>query len=102
VTLFPYTTLFRSPVTYDSTTYGGYEYLFTMKEYFESQIPLEDLSSYASKYNVIKIYTTDASGNHLQDIESLTPTPIPAALLLFGTGLLGLLGLKRKISLPAI
>jgi hypothetical protein len=89
-------------VTYNSTTYAGYEYLFTMKEFFESQIPSEDLSSYASKYNVLKISMTDGSGNPLQAIESLTPVPIPAAFLLFGTGMLGLLGMRKKITLSAI
>ena len=66
-------------ITYNSTTYAGNENLFAMKNYFDSQVPTGDLSSYASKFDVLKIYTTDASGNHLQDIESLTPVPIPAA-----------------------
>jgi len=30
------------------------------------------------------------------DVDSVTPTPIPAAFLLFGSGLLGLVGIKRK------
>ncbi|HVN71100.1 MAG TPA: hypothetical protein VMU10_03675 [Desulfomonilia bacterium] len=86
-------------------TYAGYQYLFDMRNYFDNQVngvTVGDLSSLASKYQVLRLYTLDAQGTPSQVVESLTPVPIPAAFMLFGSGLLGLLGLRRKITLPAI
>ena len=43
--------------------------------------------------------TTDYMGKLILDTTGNTtavPTPIPASLLLFGSGLLGLVGLRRK------
>lgn len=47
------------------------------------------------------IRTTDASGNTIfaigtPDPNPVTPTPLPAAVLLFGSGLMGLVGVRRK------
>jgi hypothetical protein len=87
-----------------SPTYAGYQNLITMENYFDNQVnqvSAGTLSSLASKYQVLKIYVSDGSGQ-LQSIETLTPVPIPAAFMLFGPGLLGLLGMRRKITLPTI
>jgi len=47
------------------------------------------------------IRTTDVNGHTIfvagaPNLNSATPTPIPAAALLFGSGLLGLVGIRRK------
>jgi len=87
-------------ITYNSTTYGSYQNLFALASSFDSQVnqvSAGTLSSLGSKYEVLQIYMSDGSGQ-LQNIETLTPTPIPAAFMLFGSGLLGLLGIRRKIN----
>jgi hypothetical protein len=40
-------------------------------------------------------FQNDQSVFHLDDV-SATPTPIPAAVWLFGSGLLGLIGVRRR------
>lgn len=40
-------------------------------------------------------FLNDQSVYHLDDVEA-TPTPIPAAVVLFGSGLMGLAGLKKR------
>jgi len=45
-------------------------------------------------YNVAVLNLTDANGGFAQDV--LVATPIPTALWLLGSGLLGLVGLRRK------
>ena len=43
---------------------------------------------------VLRLYTTvDGNGNITT---SVAPTPIPASVLLLGSGLLGLVGIRRK------
>ena len=86
-----------------NSIYAGYENIFNQKDYLDNLVngvTTEELDSLALKYQIIRINTIDGQG-HLQDIESLTPVPLPSAIFLFGPGLLLLFG-KRKILLPAI
>ena len=72
----------------------GYGYLFDLADHMKNAIPAGDLSSYASKYAVLDIYTNSDKTGASQDL--LTPVPIPPTLWLLGSGLLGLVGLRRR------
>lgn len=61
-------------------------------------------STYASALNLSFIGTPNAGGGFISSnnfggvvVDTQTPTPIPAAAWLFGSGLFGLIGIKRKM-----
>ena len=55
--------------------------------------PAEDLSN---AYLIAQLYTWDAGQIYSVSFQNVTATPIPGTLLLFGSGLLGLVGIGRK------
>lgn len=55
-----------------------------------------DASNGAYGVQVLNLYTDPSNTNRAQDQLYLTPTPIPAAAWLLGSGLMGLVGLKRR------
>ena len=81
--------------------YQNYHYLFDMRDYFENQIPSGDLNMYASKYEVLYIYTDETKETPLQKLMTLTPVPIPATVWIFGSALLGLVGIRKRFNTEA-
>ncbi len=69
-------------------TVGGYvdQYLY----YYGSNPDLGGQGTAVAKIR------TNADGS--TTLSSLAPTPIPAAIYLFGSGLVGLVGMRRKMS----
>jgi hypothetical protein len=55
-----------------------------------------DASNGAYGVQVLNLYVDSSHTQIAQDQLFLTPTPIPAAAWLFGSGLMGLIGLKRR------
>lgn len=84
----------------DEYTYlpAGSGYAYTSNSYWatlNSQFASIDAAkANASGYNFIVLNLTDANGANRQDI--LVPTPIPGALWLLGSGLLGLVAVRRR------
>jgi hypothetical protein len=83
-----------SPVT-------GYETLFAKRDELLALIPTGDLAYLATKYKVLDIYNnsdkTVAYQDVLTPVPSGAPVPLPAAVWLLGSGLVGLAGLRKKI-----
>jgi hypothetical protein len=55
-----------------------------------------DLSGLASSYARMNLFTDAGLTNHVQD--QIRPIPIPAAVWLLGTGLVGLIGIRRRFT----
>lgn len=70
---------------------ASYQYLFDLSGYLAGLTPDKDVSGH---YMVLRQYTDTGLTHKTQDL--LTPVPLPGALLLFGTGLIGLAGFRRK------
>jgi hypothetical protein len=82
---------------------GGYT------SYWEYTIPLDN-TPFKIGQNTFQVFIEDNSGKTFFDMQmtadvipasmpSPTPTPIPGTSLLLGTGLLGLLGIRRRFSI---
>jgi len=78
-------------------TVAGYEYLFTLKNYIVGLTPsiaaLQGLGL-ENRYLIMDVYADATKCVAYQDL--LTPVPLPGAVWLFGAGLIGLVGLRRK------
>jgi hypothetical protein len=64
--------------------------VLALAEYFVSTVGSNESSSY------VRMNLTDSSGNRVQDL--IRPVPIPAAVWLLGTGLIGLFGIRRRFT----
>jgi hypothetical protein len=91
-------------ISYTSAINDNYQIAeATEANYLVSTIPTVNLAYLQSSYSVIDLYTdpalTEPVQNQLGIIvanNDITPTPIPAAVYLLGSGLMGLLGFRRK------
>ena len=83
--------------------YYNYHDLFDMRDSFEDTLPGPgvDLSMYALKYEVLDIYTDETKETPLQKLMTLTPVPIPATVWIFGSALLGLVGIRKRFNTEA-
>ncbi|OPY73590.1 MAG: hypothetical protein A4E63_00953 [Syntrophorhabdus sp. PtaU1.Bin050] len=74
----------------------GYESLFAKKDEIEASMPLtlSDLAYLSAKYARLDIYNNSDKTTAFQDL--LTPVPIPAGVWLLGSGLIGLVCLRKR------
>ncbi|HVO67133.1 MAG TPA: hypothetical protein VMT12_11665 [Syntrophales bacterium] len=75
---------------------SGYEALFAKKNEIEALIPKTDLSYLAASYIRFDIYGDSDKGVKYQNV--LTPVPIPGVVWLLGSGLIGIIGIRRRQS----
>ena len=62
--------------------------------------PFPDVNAFDSKYMSIRLKDTNNDFHFLRwSVDSVTTVPVPAALWLFGSGLLGLIGVARRKAL---
>lgn len=89
---------FLNPITFDATGYYGYIFSYNdSPNYFGTTSLLKGFDTYT-----FSLFTDFAlTGLTLVDASTPAPVPVPAALWLFGSGLIGLMGLSRKYKTPA-
>ncbi|TCV89067.1 hypothetical protein [Sulfurirhabdus autotrophica] len=82
-----------NPAAFDATGYGGQSFSYNdSPNYFGSTLPLKGFDTYT-----FSLYVDFAlTGITLVDASSPAPVPVPPALWLFGSGLIGLVGMTRK------
>ena len=75
---------------------AGYDALFTKMNQLINSIPATDLAYLSAEYKELAIYNNSDKGMAYQEV--ITPVPVPAAVWLLGSGLIGLAGLRKKVS----
>jgi hypothetical protein len=82
-------------VTGQNTDFSSGKY-YDLAQYMITQLPSSDLSGLTSSYVRMNLFKDQNFSIHVQD--QIRPVPIPGALWLLGSGLVGLVGIRRRVA----